>query len=264
MRMMGERGRASRPERPAAGPSLKTMIAFFGKLRAKQGWSHKKLHQTYFSDRVSMATLKLFLSGNVPNRPHIPTLKGFRDAYEQARVEQHPDYIMYKLKIAKLKRPEPSDGEMARYTGDYETWRFSRNGLVQGTLRIDRHPDSRIPYHWQEHQRMVGARLQQNRVFKYEGPIYLLTHNLHLSALGDGYFRNTKCIRVHDPRKQEMVGMYLSEEFGTNNPFAVKVLFLHEEWLQDNRDKVTQEWICGMLRNGAACNRRNGQDRLAI
>lgn len=264
MRIVGERAHSSLRERPASGPSLKAISAFFKKHRAKQGWSLKRLHKLYFDDQVPMPTLKAYLSGHVPDNPHIATRKAFLSAYDKARVSEHPDYLLYKLNLAKLKRPEPSEGEVARYCGEYETWRFTRKGLVHGKLRIGRHPESGIPYHWQEHQHRPSARLDPDHVFKYEGPIYLLARNVHLSAIGDGYFRNTKCLRVHDPRKQELVGMYLSEAFPNNTPFAVKVLFLHKEWLEVNRDKVTEEWIRGRLRNRAKRGKNGGQDRLAL
>ena len=247
-----------------SGPTLKTIRSFFGKLRAETGWSYDELHKAYFVDRISLANLKDFLRTGGPDKPHIQTVRAYREAYEQARAEQHPDYTMYRLKLDRLKRPEPSDGELALYTGRYDTWRFTRTGLVRGTLRIGRHPDSRVPYHWQEHQDVVSPRSTQPRKFEYEGPIYLLAANVHLSAIGDGYFRNTKCRRIHDPRKREWVGMYLSEEFRTSDPFAVKVLLLHEEWLKIHSEKVTDVWVRSLLRNGAPRNKSGGQDRLGM
>ena len=232
--------------------SLEEILRYMSQKQRDNKLSYDEVYDAFFLGlgHVGRNNLKNYLRNGPPANPRDDTVATFREAYRRAQLQTCPEYIMHKLMLSTLACVDPSPEVFARFRGGYDTWRRGRYGVEQGRLRIDLHEVAGTPYHWQEHERVVDAQTQAKIHFKYKGPVYFLARNMHLLGLGPGYIRNTKCLGVHDPREKVQRGMYLSEEYTDNNPFAARILFLHDEWLRVNRDLVTEAWVLAKLTEG--------------
>lgn len=230
--------------------TLETILRYFSKMQHDKQWSYGQLHDAFFIGRVAPNSLKNYLRYGPPASPRPGTVTAFRAAYRQAQIQTCPDFGNHEFTLNKVGCADPSPKVFARYEGGYDTWRIGRTGLVCGRLRIGRHEVSGTPYHWQEHERVMNAETQEKVLFKYEGPVYFLARTVHLRGFGDGSIRDTKCLGTHDPRRKVWRGIYLSEEWIDNNPFAAKILFLHDDWLKENGHLVTDAWLLATLASG--------------
>lgn len=233
------------------GAALRWYADFFRRLQRDEGMTQKELFELYFGGRLAMGTVKDYLNGKYPDRPQPETLEELKAAWKQASAERSGEHMLYKAVEMALGRKGVADRVLEDYGGLYRFWRHGRHGLVSGTVEIKRHCKAGVPVHVHEHKQAIDAAGTDVRTFNYEGGAHRLARNLCFLSIRHGEIRFCLFPTVPDPRREPMVGMYLSEECdGNRNPFSGKMLLVHEDWYAENQHQLTDRWIRQQLKNG--------------
>jgi hypothetical protein len=253
-------GTSGRPEQ-----SITDLVAFFNKLKSQNGWTYEDLYDAYFAGRPKLGTMKSYLRQGPPKYTQAATVQAFEQAFRRVRIESDAAYRLHRTILDAIARDDPTQREFELYEGAYTFWRHGRFGLVTGIVEARRHRDADFPYHEQLHTQTTSADGAPTKQFRCEGGIYWLARNICFLSIGAGEFRITLVRRVVDPRREPIIGMFLSEQHdGYRDPFAGKVVLCHEGWLAENRAMVDDDWVRSQLRNGAQRGPDGGQDLLLM
>lgn len=206
----------------------------------------KRFHRLFFNNKILGKSRFLQILNNPSEilTAHDETKREFQRVYRNRTSLLGEVPSLHQAIATALDVHPGSNAE--RYVGRYVCYRKSDapDKLVRGYIKIVQN-DGQYHFEHRSEQR-IGARKIS---FRHRGPVFVLSNRIYLLGIGNdepaSYVRPIILKAVDDPKKQELIGIVLTETTD-NVPLASKTVLVHfdlvRKFLKDSKDGDRQPY----------------------